>query len=181
MTKIVLYIATSKDGYIADERGSVDWLPQTLEETGGEDYGYREFYQSTDAIAIGRKTYDQILGFGDWPYPGKPSYIFSRQPLPSPYKDIQFFLGTIPQFIKQIEDQGVKKLWLVGGSELIEAFYRLGRIDEFIITIFPAILTKGIPLNTVQDALSRHELVKLASTNFGSGVLQDHYATKQQS
>lgn len=77
MTKIVLYIATSKDGYIADEKGSVDWLPQTAEETGGEDYGYHEFYDSVDRLAIGRKTYEQILGFGNWPYPGKLSYIFN--------------------------------------------------------------------------------------------------------
>ncbi|MBA3957127.1 MAG: hypothetical protein H0X51_01855 [Parachlamydiaceae bacterium] len=71
MTRIVLYIATSKDGYIADEKGSVDWLPQSLSETGGQDYGYHEFYNSVDVIAIGRKTYEQILGFGDWPY-GQP-------------------------------------------------------------------------------------------------------------
>lgn len=38
MTKVIVYIATSQDGYIADEKGSVDWLPQTEEETGGS-YG----------------------------------------------------------------------------------------------------------------------------------------------
>ena len=74
--KIVLYIATSQDGYIADENGSVDWLPQTLSETAGQDYGYQEFYDSVDAITIGRKTYEYILGFGDWPYPGKLSVFY---------------------------------------------------------------------------------------------------------
>lgn len=61
MTKNVLYIAKSKDGYIADENGSVDWLPQTTEETGGQDYGYHEFYDSVDALAIGKKTYEMSL------------------------------------------------------------------------------------------------------------------------
>lgn len=47
MTKVIVYIATSQDGYIADEKGSVDWLPQTEEETGGEDYGYHAFLRVT--------------------------------------------------------------------------------------------------------------------------------------
>ena len=27
MNKVILYIATSKDGFIADKNGDVDWLP----------------------------------------------------------------------------------------------------------------------------------------------------------
>lgn len=175
MTKIVLYIATSKDGYIADVNGSVDWLPQTVEETAGQDYGYPEFYNSVDAIAIGRKTYDQILGFGDWPYPGKPSYIFSRQPMKSFHKDIEFVSDDIKGFIERLETMKIKKLWLVGGSELIEAFYQQGRIDEFIITVFPAVLKDGIALTTVENALKKDELVKLNTIDFSGGVRQDHY------
>ena len=178
MTKVVLYIATSKDGYIADVNGSVDWLPQTLEETGGQDYGYQEFYDSVDAIAIGRKTYDQILGFGDWPYPGKHSYIFTRNAVDSSNKDIEFFSGDIKSFIHDLDNRDVKKLWLVGGAELIDAFYQQGRIDEFIVTVFPTVLKSGIPLKTLTDAQKRGEVIKLHSTNYALGVLQDRYVNK---
>lgn len=178
MTKIVLYIATSKDGYIADENRSVDWLPQTTEETGGQDYGYHEFYDSVDVLAIGRKTYEQILGFGDWPYPGKLSYIFTRKPMESKNKDIEFVQDDIQGFIREMERQNIKKLWLVGGSELIDAFYAQGRIDEFIVTAFPSVLKKGIPLKTLSDALQKGELTKVHSIDFGSGVSQDNYMKK---
>jgi len=178
MTKIVLYIATSKDGYIADEHGSVDWLPQTVEETGGQDYGYHEFYDTVDALAIGRKTYEQILGFGNWPYPGKLSYIFTRTPMESQNTDVEFVSDDIPGFIHDLENRKIKKLWLVGGSELIDAFYTKGRIDEFILTVFPTVLKKGIPLKTLSGALERDELVKLPLTDFGSGVFQDNYMKK---
>ncbi len=178
MTKVVLYIATSKDGYIADENGSVDWLPQTLEETGGQDYGYQEFYDSVDVLAIGRKTYEQVLGFGDWPYAGKLSYVFTHKPMESPNKEIEFVSGDIQQFIRELENRRLKKLWIVGGAELIDAFHVQGRIDEFIVTVFPAVLKSGIPLRTVKDGLEGDELIKLHSTVFGGEVFQNHYKKK---
>jgi len=179
MTEIVMYIATSKDGYIADENGSVDWLPQSLSETGGKDYGYHEFYDSVDALAIGRKTYEQILGFGDWPYPGKLSYVFTRKPMESSNKEIEFVSDDIQGFIQELENRNIKKLWLVGGSELIDAFYIQGRIDEFIVTVFPNVLKNGIPLKTLRDALQRDELTKVHSIDFGDEVLQYYYIRKK--
>lgn len=179
MIEIILYIATSNDGYIADENGGVDWLPQPKTETGGQDYGYNEFYNSVDALAIGRKTYEQILGFGDWPYHGKLSYIFSRKRMESTNKEIEFVSDNIQEFIRELERRSIKKLWMVGGAELIEAFYREGRIDEYIITVFPNVLKKGISLKALKDALQKDELIKLPSIDFGDGVFQDHYIRKK--
>lgn len=71
MTKIVLYIATTIGGYIARKDGSIDWL--TAFETDETDHRYGEFYQGIDGLAMGRKTYEQVLTFGEWPHPGKPS------------------------------------------------------------------------------------------------------------
>ena len=65
MRKLILYIATSLDGFIADEKGKVDWLFQT------GDYGYKKFLNSVDTLLIGNATYKQILTFGKWPYKGK--------------------------------------------------------------------------------------------------------------
>lgn len=178
MIEIVLYIATSQDNYIADENGSVDWLPQSLVETGGQDYGYHEFYDSVDALAIGRKTYEQILGFGDWPYPEKLSYIFTRRSIESSNKEIEFVSDDIQKFIHELERRDTKKLWIVGGAELIEAFYKEGRIDRYIVTVFPNVLNGGIPLKNLKNALERDELIKLSAIDFGDGVLQDHYIRK---
>ena len=64
MPRLIYYVASSLDGYIADENGGVDWLPDPVE---GEDFGYGEFYDGIDALLMGRRTYDQVRGFGDWP------------------------------------------------------------------------------------------------------------------
>ena len=70
--KISVYIATSLDGFIARENGDLDWLPgangTTDPQMGNEDYGYRDFINSVDAIVMGRKTYEKVLAFGEWPY-----------------------------------------------------------------------------------------------------------------
>ena len=63
MRRIILNIASSLDGYIAREDGSIDWLP-----TDEEDFGMKKFMDSIDTVFLGRTTYEQILTF-DCAYP----------------------------------------------------------------------------------------------------------------
>ena len=52
MGKIVLYISTSLDGYIADTSGGVDWLGG--EEAGYQgDYGFGGFFETVGAVLMG--------------------------------------------------------------------------------------------------------------------------------
>lgn len=60
MRKIIVYIATSADGFIARKDGVVDWLDRPPVKGN---YGMGEFYKSIDTILWGRKTYDMALGF----------------------------------------------------------------------------------------------------------------------
>ncbi len=57
--KLVLYIAMSLDGYIADEHGGVSWLDSATEPVG--DGGYAAFLERIDTVILGRRTYDQIV------------------------------------------------------------------------------------------------------------------------
>src|SRR5215813_10264264 len=59
-----VYITTSLDGYIARPSGAVDWA------FTDQDYGYTEFFTSIDTVLMGRKTYEQVLSFGPYPYTG---------------------------------------------------------------------------------------------------------------
>ncbi len=78
------HIAASLDGKIARPDGSVDdWLAA---EYPAEDFGFTAFFETVDAILMGRGTYEAVrrLGGGDWPYPGKPTTVVTARPLPDP-------------------------------------------------------------------------------------------------
>src|SRR5215207_2690119 len=57
--KASVFIATSLDGFIARANGELDWLPAD----GVEEHGYEAFIATVDALVIGRKTYETVLGF----------------------------------------------------------------------------------------------------------------------
>ena len=71
MRKLKLFIACSLDGFIAREDGGIDWLF-----TG--DYGYTKFYNSVDAVLMGRKTYELALKLGEI-FADKRNVVFTRQ------------------------------------------------------------------------------------------------------
>src|SRR5687768_1520675 len=66
--KASVFVGTSLDGFIARKNGALDFLPAG----GGEPHGYDEFFASVDALVIGRKTYQTVLAFEEWPYGRKP-------------------------------------------------------------------------------------------------------------
>ena len=78
-TTVSVFIATSLDGYIARADGRLDWLSEANSMVPvGEDCGFRAFMESVDALIMGRKTYEQVLSFGEWPYGKTPVIVLSR-------------------------------------------------------------------------------------------------------
>jgi len=144
--RIKLYIACSLDGFIAREDGSIDWLTE-YENNPETDYGYSEFYASIGTVLMGRKTYEQVLRFGEWPYSEKKAYVFTRQKeLLHREKNVEFVSGNIVEFIRQLKEKTDQDIWLVGGSQLIKKFLRENLVQDMIVFVVPIILGGGIPL-----------------------------------
>ena len=142
MPTITYYVAASLDGYIADASGGVDWLPQGE----SEDYGYTEFYAGVDALVMGRRTYDQVLEFEQWPYAGKPTYVFTGHPPDDNPYGVEFVRADPADFASEIASLYDATLWLVGGADLAEQFRSASLIDEYMIHVIPTILGRGVPL-----------------------------------
>jgi dihydrofolate reductase len=143
MRKVILFIASSLDGYIARTSGAVDWLFTVNE---NQDYGYADFLASIDTVLMGRRTYEQVLSFGEFPYKGIQCFVFSRTHGGKRDEHVTFISDNIESFVKGLKNGTGKNIWLVGGSEVIQFFMSHDLIDEFIISVHPIILGDGIPL-----------------------------------
>lgn len=171
MPEVTLYIAVSADGYIARADGGIDWLRPY--ETG--DYGYRAFYDSVQALVMGRKTYEQALSFGEWPYPDKPSYVYTRRLQTSPRPDVLFTRDPPATLLARLQAQGVTRVWLVGGGDLIATFRASQRIDEYWLFVIPLLLGDGIPLFGTGPA---EDLALVETQAFPTGVTLLRYRRK---
>ena len=180
MPEVVLYIASSLDGYIARPDGNVDWLDEIAQPTEGEDYGYGEFIAGIGTVLMGRITYEQVLSFGvAYPYPGAAGYVFSRARAGQRDENVEFVdVSDLPQFIARLKATSDKHIWLIGGGLLIQEFLRHDLIDRFIVTIMPVILGEGILLFPPPMPQAGLELVDTLSLS--NGIVQLTYRRATQ-
>lgn len=146
--KIIVYIATSADGYIARPDGNVDWLNR-MPDT--DDRGMRAFYKTIDTILWGRKTYDWALAYRNGVSEGifdknVANYVFSQHPPKKAAPGAEFVSEPVKGFAQRLRATPGKHVWLMGGGELIASFLDAGQIDEFDIHIIPVLIGEGIPL-----------------------------------
>ncbi len=147
MKRVILYIATSVDGFIADKDGGVDWLPSASNNDEQDEFGYQALLDRIDTIIMGSKSYEQILTFGDWAWTDKTSYVFTTRSFSS--QTHAYFYNKSPgELIATLNNaKNDKDIWLLGGAELIKAFARKNLIDDCIITEVPTVLHEGIILD----------------------------------
>ena len=107
---------------------------------------------------MGKTTYDQVLTFGEYPYKGKKSFVFSRTSHSN--DDNVEFVSDVEKFVKDGLPGAGKNIWLVGGAKIITSFLKIGIVDEIIISVIPVILGKGIPLFQNIENETKLELVK---------------------
>ncbi|GKV54087.1 dihydrofolate reductase [Sporosarcina sp. NCCP-2222] len=142
--KVVLFIASSLDGYIATKEESLEWL---FSVEGEGDNGFSEFYDTVSTVIMGKRTYDWIMSheLKEFPYVNKDCYVFTRSVVEDK-ENVEFVSSDLPKLINDLKNQEGNNIWIVGGGELLQTFLEEKLVDEIIVTVAPAILGKGIPL-----------------------------------
>jgi dihydrofolate reductase len=169
--KICVYIAASLDGYIADSTGSVDWLDPYQ----GEDFGYKEFMASVDLIVMGRNSFDQIIGFGEWVYADKRTIVLTNREESAPeIPNVKFSGGDIKEISELIVRDGKGDTWVLGGAATVAQFLQAGLIDTMELFIIPILLGRGLRLFLDED--QRRSISLLDVKSYENGVVRLLYS-----
>lgn len=164
---LILYIATSRDGFIADADGGVDWLPHPEASDRDDPYGYKALMERISTILMGSISYEQILGFGDWAWKAKQTFVFSSRCLTPVHDSIRIVREDLVDFVRDLKRDAQGHIWLLGGAALVKSLDQVGLIDELIVTLIPKELGDGIALDIDYSGFELKE-----EKTCGEGIVQ---------
>lgn len=187
MRKLVYYVASTLDGFIAAPDGSYDFFPlesdvvahlvaaypQTLPTFAHAQFGIDRPGGRFDTVVMGRGTYDPGLAAGiTSPYAHLQQYVFSRSLPPATEPEVEIVAGDPVAFVRELKTRDGKDIWLAGGGQL--AGQLLPEVDELILKLNPVVVGSGVPLVTRDFDPRRFTLVD--TRPFDSGVVILRYA-----
>ncbi|WP_157155464.1 dihydrofolate reductase family protein [Diaminobutyricimonas sp. LJ205] len=164
------YVASSIDGFIADEADRLDWLLQF----GFDLYQarYDEFYAEVGAIVMGSSTYEYLLREGEWGY-SLPVWVLTSRELPvAPGADIRFHSGDVGEVAAEAA-AGDRNVWLMGGGKVAAQFAERGLLDELLLTVVPVLIGSGKSLLPLTRPTAPVTLT--GTTTFENGSIELRY------
>ncbi len=174
MRKIIAYLATSVDGFIARPDGDVAWLDRPRPRGN---YSMSEFIRSIDTIVMGRTTYEIGSRLGQAIWPGKKNIILSRTLVSGAIEGAIIESGNVRELAERWRSEEGGNIWLMGGAVVFGEFLDADALDELIIHVVPVLIGEGIPL---LDPRRRTDELKLKSTRkFSDGVVRLHYSIER--
>ena len=151
MTKVRLYCATSIDGFIADGGGDTDWLtrfrPSIFEKSG--------FLDEVGAIVLGRRTFELVTTFGEWPYEGIRAFVLTSATMRDLPMDAVYARNGIAAAIQAARESTSKDIWVVGGAMTMQSALEADLVDLIEVCIVPVLVGSGISLLNNLDQNTR--------------------------
>ncbi|MCC7434363.1 MAG: dihydrofolate reductase [Methanoregulaceae archaeon] len=165
-----VFLGVSLDGCIAGRDHDLSWL-ECVSTDPPEDTGYADLMAKTDALLMGRNTYDAIANFDPWPFEGKRCLVMTHGEIDD--DRVECANGTLPDLLSQLGDEGVHGVYLDGGS-IVRQGLAEGLVDELTLSWVPMILGEGVRLfDGLPEFRQRWTLTR--SRSFPSGLVQATY------
>ncbi|WP_433723740.1 dihydrofolate reductase family protein [Actinoplanes sp. CA-051413] len=164
LRKLVYYIATTLDGFIAGPDGAdptgpngfwplpADYIghiathyPETLPGPARAALSITAEGSHFDTVLEGRRSYEIGLKAGVTnAFPHLRHLVFSRTLTESPDPTVELIATDPAQTARDLKSQDGKDIWLIGGAELAGALYP--EIDQLILKVGALTIGTGIPL-----------------------------------
>ncbi|MDM4720171.1 dihydrofolate reductase family protein [Micromonospora sp. WMMA1363] len=187
MRKLVYYVASTLDGFIAAPDGSADFFglepdlaehlaahwPQTLPTVAHPQFGIDRPEGRFDAVMMGRGTYDHALRQGiTSPYAHLKQYVFAHSLPPATEPEVKIVSSDPVEFVRTLRHETGGDIWLCGGGHL--AGQLLPEVDELVVKLNPIVIGSGVPLAARDFDPRRFTLVD--TRPLASGVVILRYA-----
>jgi dihydrofolate reductase len=164
------FTATSIDGYIADERNSLEWLFEADRDNSAAESVFSGFFGDIGAMAMGRTTYEWVVEHerlledpSSWRryYGETPCWVFTHRDLPTiPGANLTFVEGDVAAVHEEMTlAAGDRNVWLADGGDPVGQFADADLLDEILLSVAPVTLGGGAPLLPRRLTSSRLELV----------------------
>lgn len=173
MARILGYIATSLDGFIATEDDSLDWLfAYDGLDLGAHDY--RHFLQRIRTVVMGRGTYDFLASQdAPWAYDAQRVIVVTSRPIPDPKGPLET-RSDVDLLIAELRALDDGDVWMLGGGRLQMAFIARNALDAIEIYVMPELIGRGKPLFPAEGV--REKLRLLGAEAIDQGCVRLHYA-----
>jgi dihydrofolate reductase len=171
MRKVKYHVATTVDGFIGHEDGSVDGFVME----GDHATEFLESLQNDyDVVLMGRKTYEFGLRLGVTdPYPWLEQYVFSRTMEKSPDPNVYLVSQDVVGFVRDLKEKVGKDIYLCGGANLAATLFAEGLIDEIVLKVNPVLFGSGIPL--LSRVVEQTALKLTGAKSYDNGVVLLRY------
>lgn len=165
------FVGISLDGFLARPNGLYDFLPAD----GGDSNGYSEFMATVDALIIGRKTFETVLTFSEWPYADRQVVVLSRGRVDLSrvlQGRVEQISGSPAEIVAALSARGLKHAYIDGGIT-VQSFLAAGQLQRLIINRYPVLIGDGIPLfgRLTRDICLRH----IATHTHSNGLVKSEY------
>jgi dihydrofolate reductase len=163
------YVAMSLDGRIAGPEHDLSFLQTLAGGPGG--YGYDEFLSGVDGLVVGASSWD-FMKDHPWTYGERPIWVLThREEVPAVEgAEMHLFSGEVGDLVRELEEAGLQRVWVIGGGNVVGQFLAADRLDELIVTLAPTFVGRGPSLADGEFPMRRFHLVRVDRAEGDDGV-----------
>jgi len=185
MRKLIFFMHTSLDGFVAGPNGEMNWI-----KVDEEMFDFvATMTAQADTALYGRVTYEMMQSYwptaGDEPGASKhdkehsawynkvPKVVLSTTLRESELQNTTVISDDLSERINKVKQADGKNILIFGSPRASQSLLNEGLIDEFWLFVNPIILGEGMPL--FKDITGTTKLKLAGSKTFASGVIALHY------